>query len=135
MDNPAMFRATSGGAALAASATLAALALLAAATPASAAPPGESKRCEALHAVANESPGFMPRRGGVVTGTGRAHLHTAPDAGCDSGKFLVPNDRVTLYTPYKEWVQVMFIHPKTGEDTMGWMLGSRLKTTGTMGPS
>jgi hypothetical protein len=134
MDNPPMFRATSRGAALAAFAAFTSLATLAATPPASAAPPGASKRCEALHAVANESPGFMPRHGAVVTGTGRAHLHSAPDAGCDSGKFLVPNDRVTVYTPYKEWVQVMFIHPKTGEDTMGWMLDSRLKTTGTMGP-
>ena len=47
---------------------------------------------------------------------------------------VVRPKRVTVYTPYKEWVQVMFIHPKTGEDTMGWMLDSRLKTTGTMGP-
>jgi len=96
--------------------------------------PADPKHCEQLHAVANASPGFVPRYGAVVVGTGRARLYTAPDAACDSGRFLIPKDRVTVYTPYKEWVQVLFIHPKTGEDTMGWMLDSRLKTTGTMGP-
>jgi len=120
-----MFRATSWIAAC-----LAATAVQVAA----AAAPADPKRCEQLHEVANASPGFVPRYGAVVVGVGRAHLHTAPDAACDSGKFLIPKDRVTVYTPYKEWVQVMFIHPKTGEDTIGWMLDSRLKTTGAMGP-
>lgn len=110
------------------------LCLAAVAAQAVAAAPADGKRCEELHAVANASPGFVPRHGAVVVGTGRARLYTAPDAACDSGKFLIPKDRVTVYTPYKEWVQVMFIHPKTGEDTMGWMSDSRLKTTGTMGP-
>ncbi|WP_295981277.1 hypothetical protein [uncultured Variovorax sp.] len=96
--------------------------------------PDAGKRCKELHTVANASPGFVPRHGAVVIGTGRARLYTAPDAACDIGRLLIPKDRVTVYTPFREWVQVMYIHPGTGEDTMGWMLGSRLETTGTMGP-
>ena len=108
--------------------------LAAAASQALAATAEADARCEKIGVAADASPGFVPPLGAVVVGAGRARLYSAPDAGCDSGKFLIPNDHVTVYTPYRQWMQVMFIHPKTGEDTTAWILESRIKTTGTMGP-
>lgn len=50
------------------------------------------------------------------------------------GVFIIPGDQVIAYDAYRKWSSVMFTHPKTGEDTLGWVETSRLKMIGTIGP-
>ena len=112
---------------------LCALGLTVAANLALAAP--DAKRCEALDATAQQGAGFHPPLSARVVGKGRAALYLAPDEACKDTKFLIPRDLVTVYTPHDGWMYVMFVHPKTGEDTSAWIREDRLKTTGTIGPA
>lgn len=112
---------------------LCALGLTLAATHALAAP--DAKRCEAINATAQQGAGFHPPLSARVVGSGRAALYLAPDEACKDTKFLIPRDSVAVYTPYKQWMYVMFVHPKSGVDTSAWIREERLKTTGTLGPA
>ncbi|VVE59289.1 hypothetical protein PAN31117_05243 [Pandoraea anapnoica] len=47
--------------------------------------------------------------------------------------FIIPGDGVTVYKPYKNWCQVMYINRKTDEDFEGWIEGRRLRLGGTTG--
>jgi hypothetical protein len=66
-----------------------------------------------------------------VIASGRSYFYTAPSASCiDKNIFLIKGDTVDAYADYGEFTFVMFIHPKTGKDTSGWMLTQQLKETG-----
>jgi hypothetical protein len=77
---------------------------------------------------------FRPPLSATVIGQGRAYFHSAPASQCiTKDVFIVPGDSVTVYKPYKNWYQVMYINGKTGEDFEGWVEAGRLKTGGSMG--
>jgi hypothetical protein len=77
---------------------------------------------------------FSPVEGYQVVGTGRLYFHTAPHAHCRSKEvFVIPGDHLIAYTEYQGWVSVMYINPKTSQDSQGWVPSQRLKFTGTMG--
>jgi hypothetical protein len=66
-----------------------------------------------------------------VIAAGRSYFYNAPMSTCiDKQIFLVKNDHIDAYFDYGEFTYVMFIHPKTGKDTSGWMLTKQLKETG-----
>ena len=70
-----------------------------------------------------------------VTGAGRLHFHTAPDAACRDAKvFVIPGDKLTVYTEYQGYVSVMYLNPKSGEDFLGWVEARRLEFVGTLAP-
>ncbi len=70
-----------------------------------------------------------------VTGAGRLYFHTAPDAACRDAKvFVIPGDKLTVYTEYHGYVSVMYLNPKSGEDFMGWVEAKRLEFAGTLAP-
>lgn len=55
-------------------------------------------------------------------------FYAAPDSQCMTKRtFIVPGDSVTVYKPYKNWYQVMYINSKTGEDFEGWVEEGRLR--------
>lgn len=83
-------------------------------------------RCEILNEQAQQEL-FKPPRAGLITGRGRVHFHSAPDHGCGDKLFIVPGDRVTIYNPYKDWLYVMYINSKTGEDYMAWIARERVQ--------
>jgi hypothetical protein len=77
---------------------------------------------------------FRPPLAATVIGTGRAYLHSAPASECMSKRlFIIPHDNVTVYKPYKNWYQVMYINSKTGEDFEGWIEDRRLRLGDTVG--
>jgi len=70
-----------------------------------------------------------------VTGAGRLHFHSAPDAACRDAKlFVIPGDKLTVYTEYQGYVSVMYLNPKSGDDFMGWVEAKRLEFVGTLAP-
>jgi len=85
--------------------------------------------CRHLAAVAGGADdNFRPPLSAMVTGSGRAYFHSAPAAECVSKHtFLVPGDTVTIYKPYENWYQVMYVNGKTGEDFQGWIEEGRLR--------
>ena len=79
---------------------------------------------------------FYPRRSYTVEGKGRLYFHTAPDGKCRSKDiFIIQGDSLAVYSALDGWFEVMYIHPKTGEDYSGWVRSERLKFSGTLGPS
>jgi len=65
----------------------------------------------------------------------RVYLRSAPDEHCAAGQpFIVRGDSVTVYKPYKDWMQVMYVS-KSGDDYTGWVKEDEIKETGTMGLS
>lgn len=77
---------------------------------------------------------FRPPVTATVIGAGRAYFHSAPASECEiKGLFIIPGDNVTVYKPYKDWYQIMYINRKTGEDFEAWVEGSRLRLGGTVG--
>lgn len=73
----------------------------------------------------------------IITGKGRAYFYSAPNSACKSSQlFVVPGDTVIAYAEYQEFTSVLYIHPKTGAQTDGWLPSARLKATGTgVGPA
>lgn len=73
----------------------------------------------------------------VVAGTGRLHLHKAPDKRCaDKRLFVIPRDSLVAYSDYGpegEWTLVRY-RAKSGKDYSGWVLTKRLRFTGATGP-
>jgi hypothetical protein len=77
---------------------------------------------------------FRPPVMATVIGAGRAYFHSAPESECITKRlFIVPGDNVTVYKPYKNWYQVMYVNNKTGEDFEGWIEDRRLRLGGTIG--
>lgn len=77
---------------------------------------------------------FRPQLSATVTGSGRAYLYSAPAPSCiEKRTFLVPGDTVTVYKPYKNWYQVMYVNGKTGEDFEGWVEEGRLRLGSHLG--
>lgn len=69
--------------------------------------------------------------GREVIGSGRLPFHSAPDAVCKlPGVFILPGEKVIAYAEHKGFTSVMYINPRTKEDTMGWVETARLKRTG-----
>lgn len=71
-----------------------------------------------------------------VVGSGRLFLHTGPNEKCiNKNLFVIPGDVLTAYNEYGkdgEWSSVMFIS-KSGKNSSGWVLTSRLMFTGAFG--
>ncbi|AOI61952.1 hypothetical protein [Burkholderia diffusa] len=77
---------------------------------------------------------FRPPVMATVIGTGRAYFHSAPESKCINKRlFIIPGDNVTVYKPYKNWYQVMYVNNKTGEDFEGWIEDRHLRLGGTVG--
>jgi hypothetical protein len=77
---------------------------------------------------------FRPPVMATVIGAGRAYFHSAPESECITKRlFIVPGDNVTVYKPYKNWYQVMYVNNKTGEDFEGWIEDRHLRLGGTVG--
>ncbi|CFL01744.1 hypothetical protein [Burkholderia pseudomallei] len=84
------------------------------------------------HRVAEATNGpdenFRPPLSATVTGSGRAYFYSAPAPQCiEKRTFLVPGDTVTVYKPYKNWYQIMYMNGKTGEEFEGWVEEGRLR--------
>jgi hypothetical protein len=93
--------------------------------------------CSEPASGSSRAPLLSPPLGAVVTGTGRLQFYAAPDASCAmKGVFVVPKDALVAYARTGDgWTSVMYLHPKTGDHVNGWVRSSRLRATGTMGPS
>ena len=77
---------------------------------------------------------FRPPAIAKVVGKGRAYFYSAPAARCLMKHiFVIPGDRVTVYKPYLDWYQVMFINTRTGDETEGWIKENRLELAGQYG--
>ena len=92
--------------------------------------------CDAIYKQAQEKElRRVPVSSYRVTGAGRLYFHTAPDAACRDAKvFVIPGDKLTVYTEYQVYVSVMYLNPKSGEDFMGWVETKRLELVGTLAP-
>lgn len=67
-----------------------------------------------------------------IIGKGRAYFFSAPNSACISKQlFVVPGDIVIAYADYQAFTYVLYIHPKTGAQTDGWLQSARLKPNGT----
>ena len=67
---------------------------------------------------------------GRVIGHGKLIFYSAPNAQCQIKELLAePGSSVTVYKPYKRWVNVMFI-AKNGDDFVGWVPSNRVKVVG-----
>jgi hypothetical protein len=63
----------------------------------------------------------------VVSGPGRLYFHTAPDARCrQKDLFVVPNDRLEVFSDHAGFTEVIYWHPVTGTGTAGWVASARL---------
>lgn len=75
-------------------------------------------------------PGYQSGR--MIVGKGRAYFFASPHIMCGNKKvFVVPGDQVNAYAEYNEFTWVLYLHPKTGVETEGWLLTERLEPTGT----
>jgi len=89
--------------------------------------------CKALDQRANHQGALIPGDEAIyeVVGKGRLPFYSAPDSRCAMpGVFIIPKDEVIAYVDYGDYTSGMFINLKTGTDTEGWVLTSRLKATG-----
>lgn len=90
--------------------------------------------CEALNKAGFHLGASIPGcdSGRAVVGQGRLQFYSAPALRCKmQGTFIVPGDQVVAYTEHNGFTSVMYLHPKTQEDTMGWVSSNRLRRTGT----
>ncbi|ALM82801.1 hypothetical protein [Bordetella sp. N] len=102
-----------------------------------AAPAWADARCDQLNEkLSGPDNNFRPPLGATaepVAPSKRVYLRSAPDEQCVAGQpFIVKGDHVTVYKPYKEWMQVMYVS-KSGEDYTGWVKETEIKESGTMG--
>jgi hypothetical protein len=64
---------------------------------------------------------YRPPLEGKVICNKKLYFYTAPDAQCKMEKvFVIKGDSLTVYKPYKDWLNVMYI-AKDGEDYTGWV--------------
>jgi hypothetical protein len=97
----------------------------------------DAKQCKKLAGqVSGPDDNFRPPLGATAqpqAPSKRVYLRSAPLEQCAAGQpFIVRGDNVTVYKPYKGWMQVMYI-AKTGDDYSGWVKETELKMEGTMG--
>lgn len=97
----------------------------------------DAKQCKELAAQVNgPEDNFRPPLGATAqpqAPSKRVYLRSAPLEQCAAGQpFIVHGDHVTVYKPYKGWMQVMYI-AKSGDDYSGWVKETELKLEGTMG--
>jgi len=89
--------------------------------------------CKAIDAAASAKAAVIPgdQSGRDVVGKGRAQFYSAPDRRCPvMGVFLVPRDSVNAYSDVDGFTFVMYLNPRTGEDTEGWIESKRLRVNG-----
>ena len=76
---------------------------------------------------------FRPPLEGKVIGNKKLYFYTAPDLQCKmKGIFVIKGDSLTVYSPYKNWLYVIYI-AKDGEDYMGWVWSKQVKIIGQYG--
>jgi hypothetical protein len=81
---------------------------------------------------------FSPPVSMVVVGTGRLHFHSSTFKDCAiKDLFIVPNDSVIGYGTSSDdkWTEIMYVHPKTQKESIGWVMTSRLKIIGKIAPN
>lgn len=93
--------------------------------------------CKEPEIGADNAPIFSPPLGEVVIGKVRLQFYSAPNLACPMpGVFVIPKDALIAYAETNDgWTSVMYSNPRTGDSVTGWVKSSRLKETGTMGPS
>jgi hypothetical protein len=75
-------------------------------------------------------PGYMS--GHSVIGKAHLQFFSAPDKRCIMNSvFILPTESVQAYMDYKGYTFVMYINPRTGTETTGWVISSRLMPNGT----
>ncbi len=89
--------------------------------------------CRKAEAKKGQIPILSPPLGEVVVGKGRLQFYSAPNFNCRiDGAFVVPGDTLVAYADTGDgWTSVVYM--SSGQE--GWVRSSRLKTTGTLGPS
>jgi hypothetical protein len=76
---------------------------------------------------------YRPPLEGKVIGNKKLYFYTAPDSQCKmKGIFVIKGDSLTVYSPYKNWLNVMYI-TKDGEDYIGWVSSKQVKIIGQYG--
>lgn len=76
---------------------------------------------------------YRPPLYGKVIGNKKLNFYTAPDEQCKmKDVFVIKGDSLTIYKPYKGWLNVMYI-AKDGEDYTGWVLAKQVKVNGQYG--
>lgn len=76
---------------------------------------------------------YRPPLEAKVISNKKLYLYAAPDAQCKmKGVFVIKGDSLTVYKPYKKWVNVMYIN-KDGEDYTGWVSSKQIKINGQYG--
>ncbi len=74
----------------------------------------------------------------TVIGAGRLYFHSSTSKDCTiRNLFIVPHDSVIGYgtSTDDKWTEVMYIHPVTQKESVGWVATSRLKIIGKIAPS
>ena len=98
--------------------------------------------CASAHAVSCEQlESEAPLRGAHImgyqsghtaVGKGRVQFYSGPTEKCKMpGVFILPGQTVNGYIRYRGFTSVMYLNPKTGEDTTGWVRSTRLQFNGT----
>jgi hypothetical protein len=76
---------------------------------------------------------YRPPLEAKIIGNKKLFFYTAPDAQCKmKGIFVIKGDSLTVYKPYKDWFNVMYI-AKDGEDYTGWVSSKQIKINGQYG--
>lgn len=94
----------------------------------------ESPMCIKLSANINAvDDNYRPPLYGKVIGNKKLYFYSSPDVQCKmDGVFVIKGDSLTIYKPYKDWLNVMYI-AKDGEDYMGWVSAKQVKVNGQYG--
>jgi hypothetical protein len=88
--------------------------------------------CGALLAAIRTEQVKVPewQTGRRATGRERLYFHTAPDSACRQRElFVVPGDALQAHYEYGIYTEVVYVHPKTGRESMGWVETGRLQET------
>lgn len=112
-----------------------ALLALAAATASNGAPAATATACDTIAKNAeHEQAQVRPVQAMRVTGEGRLHFHSAPDAACASKTFVIPKDVLLAYSEWHDWFYVQYTNTRTGVVSSGWIPPGRTEITGSIGP-
>ena len=83
--------------------------------------------------VDNAENNYRPPLYGKVIGNKKLNFYSAPNMQCKmQGIFVIKGDSLTIYKPYKDWLNVMYIS-KDGEDYTGWVSAKQVKVNGQYG--
>ena len=76
---------------------------------------------------------YHPPLEGKLIGNNKLYFYSSPDLQCKmKGEFVINGDSLTVYKPYKNWLNVMYI-ATNGEDYMAWIPSKRVKIIGQYG--